>query len=52
MATYKPTYASTSDLRDIYPNIDKYDAKTRILGWQLGLQNLYDGLDIYYTANT
>ena len=27
MATYKPTYASTSDLRDIYPNIDKYDAK-------------------------
>ena len=52
MATYKPTYASTSDLRDIYPNIDKYDAKTRILGWQLGLENLYDGLDIYYTANT
>ena len=33
MATYKPTYASTSDLRDVYPNIDKYDVKTQILGW-------------------
>ena len=33
MATYKPTYASTSDLRDVYPNIDKYDAKRQIFGW-------------------
>ena len=33
MATNEPTYASTSDLRDIYPNIDKYDAKRRIDGW-------------------
>ena len=42
MATYKPTYASTSDLRDIYPNIDKYDVKTQLLGWTTtGTANLY-----------
>ena len=42
MATYKPTYASTSDLRDVYPNIDKYDVKTQILGWTTtGTPNLY-----------
>ena len=29
MATNKPTYASASDLRDIYTNIDKYDDKIR-----------------------
>jgi len=32
MATI-PTYISESDLRDVYPNIDKYDAKTIIHGW-------------------
>ena len=29
MANY-PTYASVSDLRDVYPNIDKYDAKSKL----------------------
>ena len=33
MATNKPTYASTSDLRDIYPNIDKFDMKQPVYGW-------------------
>ena len=51
MATYKPTYASTSDLRDIYPNIDKFDAKTQVLGWNTGLTDFQQTLDIYYTAN-
>ena len=32
MATI-PTYISESDLRDVYPNIDKYDAKTPVYGW-------------------
>jgi len=32
MANY-PTYASVSDLRDVYPNIDKYDGKRIITGW-------------------
>ena len=32
MATI-PTYISSSDLRDVYPNIDKYDAKIRVIGW-------------------
>ena len=30
MATYKPDYCSQSDIRDIYPNIDKYDTKRPI----------------------
>jgi len=41
MANY-PTYASTSDLRDVYPNIDKYDAKTPVYGWgTTGTLHLY-----------
>ena len=34
MATNKPTYATESDLRDIYPNIDKYDAKNPVYVWE------------------
>ena len=42
MATNKPTYATTSDLRNIYPNIGKFDMKTQILGWvTTGTSNLY-----------
>ena len=33
MARQLPTYASVSDLRDVYPNIDKYDAKKPVYGW-------------------
>ena len=32
MATI-PTYISESDLRDVYPNIDKYDTKRPVYGW-------------------
>ena len=42
MATNKPTYATESDLRDIYPNIDKYDAKKSVYGWvTTGVSNFY-----------
>ena len=42
MATNKPTYATESDLRDIYPNIDKYDAKKPVYGWETtGVSNFY-----------
>jgi len=42
MATNKPTYATVSDLRDVYPNIDKYDAKKSVYGWETtGTTNLY-----------
>ena len=30
MATNQPTYAESSDVRDIYPNIDKYDLKIKL----------------------
>lgn len=33
MATNLPTYASDSDLKDVYPSIDKYDTKVQIHGW-------------------
>ena len=32
MATI-PTYISESDLRDVYPQIDKFDTKTPVYGW-------------------
>ena len=35
MATNKPTYATVSDLRDVYPNIDKYDAKKSVYDGKL-----------------
>ena len=38
----KVTYATESDLRDIYPNIDKYDAKKPVYGWvTTGVSNFY-----------
>ncbi len=40
MANY-PTYATSSDLRDIYPNIDKYDTKIPIRGWEVDSGSLY-----------
>ena len=53
MATNKPTYATTSDLRDIYPNIDKYDTKKPVYGWQTAITNWYDSdLDLYYANNS
>ena len=30
----KVTYATVSDLRDVYPNIDKYDGKQQIYAWK------------------
>ena len=30
MATNQPSYAESSDVRDIYPNIDKYDLKVKL----------------------
>ena len=42
MATYKPDYITQSDIRDIYSNIDKYDAKRQITGWvTTGVSNFY-----------
>jgi len=40
MANY-PTYATSSDLRDIYPNIDKYDTKTPVYGWEVDSGSRY-----------
>ena len=35
MANTNPSYCSASDLRDIYPQIDEFDTKTAIYGWEL-----------------
>ena len=40
MANY-PTYASVSDLRDVYPNIDKYDTKHPVYVWVVNAGNVY-----------
>ena len=34
MATYKPDYITQSDVRDVYPNIDKYDVKTKLYNFE------------------
>ena len=42
MATNQVDYISQSDIRDIYPNIDKYDTKRPIYGWvTTGTSNFY-----------
>ena len=52
MARQLPTYASSSDLRDVYPNIDKYDTKRQVFGWGLGVVDFYDvSLDLYFANN-
>ena len=30
MATNLPSYAESTDIRDVYPNIDKYDLKSKL----------------------
>ena len=34
MARNLPTYATVTDLRDVYPNINKYDSKNPIYNWK------------------
>ena len=47
------TYCTARDLKDIYPNIDEFDTKTAIYGWELGLTDAYDStIDAYYANNT
>ena len=40
MATI-PTYISESDLRDVYPNVDKFDTKSPVYGWVVHSGALY-----------
>ena len=40
MAT-SSTYCTHRDLKDIYPNMDEFDAKTAIYGWTLLSSNKY-----------
>ena len=52
MAT-SSTYCTARDLKDIYPNIDEFDTKTAVYGWELSVQNKYDSvIDLYYAVNT
>ena len=47
------TYCTHRDLKDIYPNIDEFDSKSAIYGWELGLTDAYDStIDAYYANNT
>ena len=47
------TYCTHRDLKDIYPNLDEFDTKTAIYGWEQGLNNYLDStVDLYTTHNT
>ena len=42
MATNLPTYATVNDLRDVYPNINKYDTKQPLYNWvEIGVSGSY-----------
>lgn len=45
MATNYPTYATVSDLRDVYPNIDSYDTKSPVYGWEVESGSQYRAND-------
>lgn len=52
MAT-APIYCTHKELKRVYPNIDAFDTKTPIYGWELGFTDAYDStIDIYYANNT
>ena len=42
MAYSNPSYCTSSDLRDVLPQIDEFDVKTQIFGWvETGISNQY-----------
>ena len=52
MAT-APIYCTHKELKRVYPQIDAFDTKTPIYGWEVGFANFTDTvLDIYYAHNT
>ena len=52
MAT-APIYCTHKELKRVYPNIDAFDTKTPIYGWNSGLTDFHDtSMDIFYSANT
>ena len=47
------TYCTHRDLKDIYPNVDEFDTKSAIYGWELSYTNAHDSaIDLYYANNT
>jgi len=38
-------YCTNQDIKDVYPHVDEYDQKTRLLGWVLDSTNLYASHD-------
>ena len=52
MAT-APVYCTHKELKRVYPNIDAYDAKSPIYGWNSGLTDFYDAsMDIFFSTDT
>ena len=52
MAT-APVFCTHKELKRVYPNIDAYDAKSPIYGWNSGLTDFYDAsMDIFFSTDT
>ena len=52
MAT-SSTYCTHRDVKDVFPNMDDYDTKTPIYGWEEGILNFTNtNIDCYFAHNT
>jgi len=52
MAT-APTYCTHRQLKDVFPQVDSFDNKRPLYGWEVGVEDFYDStIDTYYTSNT
>ena len=53
MAT-APTYCTHRQLKDVFPQVDSFDSKRAIYGWQVGVSNFDSSstIDVWYAHNT
>ena len=52
MAT-APTYCTHRQLKDVFPQVDSFDNKRALYGWEVGVEDFYDtSIDTYYASNT
>jgi len=53
MAT-APTYCTHRQLKDVFPQVDSFDSKRALYGWQIGIDGFDSGdtIDIYHAHNT
>ena len=53
MAT-APTYCTHRHLKDVFPQVDSFDTKRSVYGWELALSDFggVSNVNVYYAHNT